>query len=410
MARMAKWPRVAVMGGSIGGLTAALLLRDLGCEVEVFERAGAALSSRGAGIVVHPATTRYLLEHGIANLDDVSTSAVWWRYLEPDGTILLEEPCRYRFTAWNTVYRALLRKLDPARYHIASEVVSFTQDGAGVELTLADGRQAQADLLVAADGVQSTARSQLLPDVGHHYSGYVAWRGTVREAELSGATRKAIEDAITYAVAQSSHVLLYPIPDAEGATEPGRRLQNFVWYRNVPAPELPTLLTDREGALRSISLPPGAVADAFVEELRASAARTLPEVIAEVIERTAEPFVQVIVDVVVPRMAFGKICLIGDAAYVGRPHAAVGTAKACVDAWELADALAMAQGDVEEALEQWEPRQLVVGRDLTERTVAMGTRYQFTGDWDPADPELRFGFGREDLDNPTGDSRVVSRR
>ena len=409
MATMAKWPRVAVMGGSIGGLTAALLLRDLGCEVEVFERAGAALSSRGAGIVVHPATTRYLLDHEIANLDDVSTSAVWWRYLEPDGTVLFEQPCRYRFTAWNTVYRALLQELDPARYHLASEVASFTQDAGGVDLTLADGRQLQADLLVAADGVLSTARAQLLPDVGHHYSGYVAWRGTVREAELSDATRDAIKDAITYAVADSSHVLLYPIPDAEGATDPGERLQNFVWYRNVPAPELPTLLRDREGTMRSMSLPPGAVAEAFVEELRASATQMLPPVIAEVIARTVEPFMQVIVDVVVPQMAFGRVCLIGDAAYVGRPHAAVGTAKACVDAWELADALAAAEGDVEQALDQWEPRQLVVGRDLIRRTVAIGRRYQFTGDWDPADPELRFGFGREDLDNPTGD-RAVSRR
>ena len=55
--------------------------------------------------------------------------------------------------------------------------------------------------------------------------------------------------------------------------------------------------------------------------------------------RGAEPFVQLIVDVAVPRMVFGRICLLGDAAFALRPHAAVGTAKAAEDAWQLARAL-----------------------------------------------------------------------
>jgi 2,6-dihydroxypyridine 3-monooxygenase len=405
---MANWPRVAVVGGSIGGLTAALLLRDLGCDVQVFERTRTALSSRGAGIVVHPATMRYLHQQG--SHYELSTSAVWWRYLNLDGSVLFEEPCRYEFTAWNTLYRALLRELEPERYHLASEVVSLAQDADGVEVRLADGRQVHADLLVAADGVQSTARAQLLPDITHEYSGYVAWRGTVREADLSDATREAIHDAITYVAADSSHLLQYPIPDADGSTEPGKRLQNFVWYRNVAESELAALLTDRHGGRRAISLPPGAAADAFVDELRLTASRTFPAVIAELVTRTDEPFVQVIVDVFVPRMAFARVCLIGDAAFVGRPHAAVGTAKACVDAWALAGALAETDGDVREALARWEPRQLEIGRDLAHRSAAIGARYQFNGDWDPADPELRFGFGKEELDTYPETDPIPSRR
>lgn len=53
---------VGIVGGSLGGLTAALVLRDLGCEVEVAERSTAELESRGAGIVVLPETSRYLSE------------------------------------------------------------------------------------------------------------------------------------------------------------------------------------------------------------------------------------------------------------------------------------------------------------------------------------------------------------
>ena len=56
---MSHWPRVAIMGGSIGGLTAALVLRDLGCEVDVYERSTTALEARGAGIGLHPMTIRY---------------------------------------------------------------------------------------------------------------------------------------------------------------------------------------------------------------------------------------------------------------------------------------------------------------------------------------------------------------
>jgi 2,6-dihydroxypyridine 3-monooxygenase len=57
-------PRVIIVGGSLGGLTAALVLRDAGCDVRVFERSSSALQARGAGIAVLDATLRYLTERG----------------------------------------------------------------------------------------------------------------------------------------------------------------------------------------------------------------------------------------------------------------------------------------------------------------------------------------------------------
>jgi 2,6-dihydroxypyridine 3-monooxygenase len=57
-------PSVIVMGGSLGGLTAALVLRDAGCDVRVFERSTSALQARGAGIATLDATLRYLTERG----------------------------------------------------------------------------------------------------------------------------------------------------------------------------------------------------------------------------------------------------------------------------------------------------------------------------------------------------------
>ena len=90
-------------------------------------------------------------------------------------------------------------------------------------------------------------------------------------------------------------------------------------------------------------------------------------------------------------MVFGRTCLIGDAAFVARPHAAAGTAKAAADAWSLAEALEGAT-DVDAALRAWEPQQLALGRQLLARTRRIGTRSQVDGTWRPGDPELIFGL------------------
>jgi 2,6-dihydroxypyridine 3-monooxygenase len=90
-------------------------------------------------------------------------------------------------------------------------------------------------------------------------------------------------------------------------------------------------------------------------------------------------------------MAFGRVCLIGDAAFVARPHAAAGTAKAAADAWALADAIERHR-DVPTALAQWEPGQLALGQQLLDRNRRNGRRSQFEGTWVPGDPELIFGL------------------
>jgi 2,6-dihydroxypyridine 3-monooxygenase len=172
----------------------------------------------------------------------------------------------------------------------------------------------------------------------------------------------------------------------------GDRLMNFVWYRNYLAEgDLDDLLTDSSGVRRDVSLPPGAARAEHVAKLRATAAARLPARIAEVVLATEHPFLQVIFDLDVPRMAFGRICLLGDAAFVVRPHAAAGTAKAAADAWALATALGE-HDDVEDALSAWEPVQLALGRQLLERTRRIGRRSQVDGTWRPGDPELIFGL------------------
>jgi 2,6-dihydroxypyridine 3-monooxygenase len=393
--------RALVVGGSIGGLTAALTLRDAGCDVDVLERSAEPLEGRGAGIVLNPTTVRYLVEHDVADVAALSASARWFRYLAPDGGVARQTPCRYRFTSYNTIYRGLLGCLDPGRYHLGEECVQVEAETDAPSVRTASGRVERCDLLVLADGVNSTGRRQLLPDAAPLYSGYVAWRGTVGEAQVSAATTAAVDEAITYFLLPDGHVLVYPIPAADGSLEPGSRLLNWLWYRNVAAGgELDALLTGKEGVRFGSSLPPGFVRADELERLRGDAGSRLPRPLVELVEATPEPFLQVVYDLEVERMAFGRTCLVGDAAFALRPHAAAGTAKAAEDAWQLAAAVAESRSDVGAALARWEPGQLALGRQLVRRSRAAGERLQ-TGRWAVGEP-LPFGL-REIGDSQMGD-------
>ena len=385
--------RAAVVGGSIGGLTAALLLDKLGFAVDVYERTPTELDNRGGGIVLQPITGRWFEEHSTFGLDQLCTHTSRLRYLGRDNDVVHDEELPHRYTSWGTLYRALVSDFGRQRYHLGEHCAGFDQDENGVTLRFTTGRVERADVVVFADGISSSARRALFPSVQREYSGYVGWRGTVPENEVSAATHGLVADALSYGVAPSTHMVLYPIPGMDGSVEVGQRLLNYVWYRNVPAgaPWL-ELVTDTDGYLGEVSVHPGRVQQRFVDEMRATAAAVLPPAMAEVVERTAQPYLQTVVDVRVPHMAVGRVAVIGDAAFAARPHAAAGTAKAAADAWALHDHLAKGGGDIATALEAWEPDQLALGNQLIDRVIAMGTRSQVSGTWTPGDPALRFGL------------------
>ncbi|MET0566028.1 MAG: monooxygenase [Acidimicrobiia bacterium] len=386
------WPRVLIAGGSIGGLTAAVLLRDLGCEVDVFERSHAALEDRGAGIVVLPVTERYFTERGGED-DRVSLELTYWTYMDREGNVLSADPDHYRFSGWSTIYRSLLGAFGSDNYHLGMEMIAFDNPPDRVTLHLADGSSVEGDLLVCADGLLSTARSILMPEATPRYAGYVAWRGTTPEAALSEQAQADLADSMIYQVLDHGHVLVYAIPDNQGRTTPPHRVINFVWYRNYPVGgPFEDLMRDRHEMQRTGTMPPGAIREEHLSEMRSVAAGVLAPTLLEVVMGCEEPLIQAVFDLESPHMAFGRVCLIGDAAIGLRPHVAAGQAKACADGWALRDALIASDGDVTSALAAWERGQLALGQRALARTREMGVASQFDGTMVPGDPEWKFGL------------------
>ncbi len=384
---------IAVVGGSLGGLIVGCLLADDGHQVTIYERSPVELEERGAGIGFLAATGRYLKERAGVDLTTISVETHHIRHLARDGSVAHALDQYYLMSSWNTVYREMMRCFDRSRYLLSHELVSL--DASSAQLGFANGLIVQPDLAVCADGVGSTARSMLLPEVQPEYSGYVAWRGVIPETSLSAATRAALDDAVTFYALANSYIIVYPIPGRDGSVAVDKRLINIVWYRNYLAPDdLGDLMRDRRGMAREVSMPPGTLRDEHIVECRATAAARLPPPIAEVVCAIPELFIQVVLDLSVDQMVFGRTCLLGDAAFVVRPHAAAGTAKAAADGWTLRNAIAANPDDAEAALAAWEPGQLDLGRSLLERTRVLGRRSQTDSAWIPGAPDMIFGLYR----------------
>ena len=333
--------RILVVGGSLGGLMAANLLLRAGHEVQVLERSPRSLQGRGAGIVTHDGLREMLRAAG-AVVDERLGIAVAERVvLRADG----QAECRWVhpqiLTSWGRLYSLLRSALPEANHRLGAAVQAVAQDASGVTATLAGGETLRADLLVAADGIRSTVRTQLLPGVQPRYAGYVAWRGVCDETALSRYTRQTLFPHFGFGLPAGEQMIGYPVAGAEDSTAPGQRRWNFVWYRPAAAgAELAALMTDADGVHHADGIAPQQVSWRHVAAVRQAAREKLAPQFAEVLEKTASAFLQPIFDLASSQLAHGRMALMGDAAFVARPHVGMGVAKAGDDATALTACIA----------------------------------------------------------------------
>jgi 2,6-dihydroxypyridine 3-monooxygenase len=385
--------KVAVVGGSVGGLTAAIQLRAIGCNVDVYERSNAAMTNKGGGIVLQDNMISSFQEVLGIDISTMSARTDYLRYFDRSGSVIIDRPSIWLNTSWSTIYSRLFDVFGQERYHRGQQVDGIEQSSECVSLHFASGDSVEADLVIFADGIRSAGRALLSPQTIPKYAGYVGWRGTVPESELSSDTLRQFADAMSYFVGMNTHIIMYPIPGPEGQLKVGERLMNYVWYRNVTeGAELNDLVTDTRGRVGKVAVQAGHVKQQHVDQLLSDAIELLPTQFAEVILKTKQPFIQILRDITVDQMVFGRAVILGDAAFASRPHAAAGAAKAVADAVALSEHLVSAGFDVDLALKNWEPTQLSVGRNLVNRVQQMGARSQFENSWVPGDPIFDFGL------------------
>jgi 2-polyprenyl-6-methoxyphenol hydroxylase-like FAD-dependent oxidoreductase len=344
--------RAIVVGGSLGGLFAACMLLRSGWDVAVIERAEGRLAGRGAGLGVHPSMLEGLIHAG-AHVDASVGIALGGRaVLARDGSIAAEIAMPQFCTSWARLYSLLSDVCPDERVRRGVALTSFEQDTDGVTASLSDGTSLRGDVLIGADGVRSTVRRQLLPGVELVYAGYVGWRGMVEETALSSTTHAALFHRFAWGLLPGEHILGYPVPGANDDMRPGRRRYSFVWYRRAGAAALRAIQTDAAGQYYAEGIPPHLIQAELIDALRRDADMLLCPALAEVVRCADQPLFQPVGDLESPRMAIGRVALLGDAAFVARPHVARGAIKAGHDAMALAASLSDAS--VPDALRRYD--------------------------------------------------------
>lgn len=327
--------RIVVAGGSVGGLFAAALLAKDGHDVTVFERSASGLSGRGAGLVAQDDVFKLLRLLGRTDVGVTGVTAQSRITLDRTGTIQHRDPHPQTQISWDVLYQAVRSQVPDARYRLDQAVTGAgtTRDMAWIEL--ANGECVEADLIIGADGIGSHVRQSLIhaAAVKPRYAGYVAWRFLLSENRLPDIAAATLAGQFAFFHMEGGQALGYLVPGPFGEIVPGQRRYNCVWYRRVD--NLTECLTDKQGRVHLHSLPPGALSEARREQLVADANALLPPAFAAVVAAEREPFVQAIFDLETPQMVDGRIVLLGDAAFVARPHTAMGVAKAAGDAMVL---------------------------------------------------------------------------
>lgn len=371
--------KILVIGGSLGGLFAANILLRQGHDVTLLEKAIGSLDGRGAGIVTHDALADALRESGIA-IDDGLGIAVSKRVtLGSDGESLGEMPLPQILTSWSRLYHLLKENFPSERYLQGKNVKKVTQDSSAVQVLCEDGSAYEAELLIASDGIRSAVRSQVAPEIQPEYAGYIAWRGVCDESHLSNYTLETLFNYFGFCLPNGEQMLGYPVAGSGNDTRPGKRRYNFVWYRPASEDnELVKLLTDADGHHYPTGIPPLKVSWKHIAEMRTIAREILAPQYAEILEKTASPFLQAIYDVRSEQIAFGRIALMGDAAFVGRPHVGMGVTKAGDEAMVIARHIAQL-GATPAALQAYSKERLQLGQQVVARAQYLGRYMQAQG-------------------------------
>ncbi|WP_199434704.1 FAD-dependent monooxygenase [Qaidamihabitans albus] len=328
---------VGVVGGGVGGLSAALSLLRAGFDVHVFERASM-LGEVGAGVQVSPNASRVLHRLGLA--EELARTGVKPREFHQrrwdDGSTLLRSPlaepleATFGFPHYQMHRADLLDALATAvpaeRIHLRRRLTSLVDRGDRIEARFAGGTSVEVDVLVGADGIHSVVRDELFGPEDPHFTGCVAYRGLVPADRLR---ELALETTAQLWMGPGRHFVHYFVR-SRGLVNVVAIVEQDAWTRES--------WTDR-----------GDIADA-----RAAFDGWHPQV-RQILAAVDETFIWALFDrAPLERWSSGRATLLGDACHAMLPFMAQGAAQAIEDGATLAACLAQAGSDVAGALRHYE--------------------------------------------------------
>ncbi len=347
--------KIAIIGGGIGGLAAALSLLRAGFNVQVYEQV-TELREVGAGIVLTPNVSRLLHGMGLSEpLDRLAVAPTVVRQRRwQDGSTLLLAPVQklvgpsgeHLFcTAHRADLLAMLADAVPAeRIHLSHRLAALNDTGHHVELEFENGARAAADIVVGADGIHSAVRKILLGAEAPRFTGCVAYRGMV-PADRFPKSDLHVESQLW--LGPGSHFVNYPVRRGE--------LFNFV------------CVIEQEAWTKESWTEPGDPA-----ELRLFYESWHPQVRA-LAATVNEIFVWGLFDrAPLPRWSVNRVTLLGDACHPMLPFLAQGAAQAIEDGATLAGVLARTGDNVPAALKRYESLRLP--RTARIQAVAAGNK------------------------------------
>ncbi len=202
--------RIAIVGGSVGGLFAGVLLHRAGFDVRIFERSGREIESRGAGLgaqadllqLLHEVDREEVAENGVAVKERI--------FLDRDNVIADRQSVPQKAISWDRIF-AVFRPLIPdLNYKRDATVIKVWQQSEECFIKFADGSVASADIVIGADGVGSVMREVVSPDDYPEYAGYVAWRGLVPESQFNAEDKDVLLDRFAFYNMPHSQMLVIP--------------------------------------------------------------------------------------------------------------------------------------------------------------------------------------------------------
>jgi 5-methylphenazine-1-carboxylate 1-monooxygenase len=359
--------RALVIGGGIGGLSAALCLHQHGIEVEVFEQADG-IRELGVGINLLPHAVKELSDLGLLQrLDMTGVRTRELIYCNRFGQRIWTEPrgldagyawpqfSVHRGQLQGLLYQAAAERFGAASIHVNHRLLGFEHDADGVVAHFAGSADRTGDVLIGADGIHSAVRAQLHPGEGPPgWNGHMLWRGAVEdEPFLSGRSMLIAGDL-------KEKVVLYPISRA--AADRDRSLTNWaVWVKLGDGSTPPPRREDwsRHGRLEDV-LPH------FVHwhfdwfDVPALMRRTPLFYEYPMCDRES-----------LERWSCDRVTLLGDAAHPMYPVGSNGAAQAILDASCIARMLA-SSGDVAAGLRAYEAERLPAANQVVLSNRRMG--------------------------------------